>query len=94
MIPGDYAVPVSTSGVERRGRMGVVKDGRPRWGESFIWDLGPQSAPRPSVRVDAIVVSRPSAPGGTCTCLCGGVQGPSIALVRNDSAQAQPGLLL
>lgn len=68
--------------------------GRRRWGESFIWDLAPQSAPRPSVRrVDAVVVSRPPAPGGTCICLCGGVQGSPIALVRNDSAQAQPGLL-
>lgn len=38
MSPGDYTVPVSTSGVKRRGRKGVVEDGRRRWGESFIWD--------------------------------------------------------
>lgn len=48
MIPGDYTVGFYFGGEEER-RKGVVEDGRRRWGESFIWTLAPQSAPRPSV---------------------------------------------
>lgn len=70
-----------------------MEDGRRRWGESFIWDSAPQSAPRPSVRWMPSSYRGRQCRRGLHLAYAGVVQGSSIALVRNDSAQAQPGLL-
>lgn len=64
-----------------------MEDGRRRWGESFIWILRLSRRLIPGGCHRRIAAA---SAGGTCICLCGGVQGSSIALVRNDSAQAQP----